>query len=79
MTENFCVECDSISTTFCERCGVHVCEFHLSTHLNSKICEICLRDTCEEMMESQGILDGYNDRNVCFQCHAKIAFIKFSS
>jgi hypothetical protein len=74
--ENLCVECDNDSTIFCKRCEVYVCEFHLSTHLNFKTCEICLRDTCDEMMESQGILEGRNDENVCFQCHAKIAFRK---
>lgn len=79
MEQNFCVECENTLTTFCKRCEVYVCEFHIQTHLNFKMCEICLTDTCDEMMNAQGVegiekhTDGHNG-TVCFRCHAQRAF-----
>lgn len=46
------------------------CNMHILTHFKSKICSVCNKDTCLEMMW------GASDK--CFVCSAKLQFDKIA-
>ena len=62
-----CLECDNCSVHYCNRCEINVCEFHVSTHLDSKICNECGYDTCVEMMGTE-ITGKTFSEELCFRC-----------
>lgn len=54
-----CAECGLKESTYCERCRVHFCDSHYTTHIKTIRCEKCNIDQCEEFFENS---------TICFKC-----------
>jgi hypothetical protein len=71
-----CVECElNHNLTYCPRCNVSFCNFHIMPHFNYKTCISCDKDTCLGMM---GILPNKSaDR--CFRCETSNTLTRLKS